>query len=367
MTLHLRPTNGEDATEASFRVKPDAEIDPTGEAGWYLQRERERHGKTLADAALETRINAKYLHAIEHGVFDDLPNRSYVLGYIRVYAEFLGLEADPLVEHFKSLLPAAGARGKNAAKGGVSSLLGLTAATAVFVIGLTAAVWYMAPDLFTDAGQQTADRQTGEETTTADADQPEADRLPTGSIPGNQDPSRDPADVESRRLDEAMPTIRVQQRGFSDADEEEAQTQSADSLQPEDKDPLTENAPEGAEETDGLTEFIRQHVSEAQAPEDVGKQSPEGKTYGADNANARVVLTAKQPVWIRVEDSAGNVIITRTLAAGDAYRVPDRKGLVLIARDGGSLDYSIDGRSKGTIGATGEIVVGRSLNIDELG
>ncbi len=367
MTLHLRPSNGEDATEATFRVKPDAEIDPAGEAGWYLQRERERHGKTLADAALETRINAKYLHAIEHGVLDELPNRSYVLGYIRVYAEFLGLEADPLVEHFRALLPATSARASKPVKSSLSSLMGLTAATAVFVIGLTAAVWYMAPDLFNDAGRQMADRETTDETTTADAEQPDADRLPTGSIPDSKDTSPNPADVESRRLDEALPTIRVQQRGFSDADEEEAQTQSADSLQPQDKGPLTQNAPEGAEETDGLTEFIRQHVSEEQAAEDIGTQTPQGKTFGADNANARVVLTAKQPVWIRVEDSSGNVIITRTLATGDAYRVPDRKGLVLIARDGGALDYSIDGRSKGAIGATGEIVVGRSLNIDELG
>ena len=312
MTLHLRPSNGEDATEATFRVKPDAEIDPAGEAGWYLQRERERHGKTLADAALETRINAKYLHAIEHGVLDELPNTSYVLGYIRVYAEFLGLEADPLVEHFKSLLPVSAARASRQVKSGLSSLIGLTAATAVFVIGLTAAVWYMAPDLFTDTGQQMADRETGELTTTADAEQPQADRLPTGSIPDGEDT---PADAESRRLDEALPTIRVQQRGFSDADEEDAETQSADSLQPEDKGPLTQNAPEGSEETDGLTEFIRQHVSEEQAPEDTGVQTAEGKTYGADNTNARVVLTAKQPVWIRVEDSSGNVIITRTLAS----------------------------------------------------
>ncbi len=367
MTLHLRPSNGEDATEASFRVKPDPAVDPAAEAGWYLQRERERHGKTLADAALETRINAKYLHAIEHGVLHELPNRSYVLGYIRVYAEFLGLEADPLVEHFKSLPPAQRAHGKSRVGGGMSSLVGMTAATAVFIAGLTAAVWYMAPELFGDDSQLRADRETAQPTVTAQAEQPEADKLPTGSIPTGEDATPEPADLESQKLDDALPTVRVQQRGFSDADDEEARNQSADSLQPDDKTALTENAPQGAEETDGLTEFIRQHVNEAQAPAETSTQSPQGKTYGAENASARVVLTAKQPVWIRVEDSAGNVIITRTLAAGDAYRVPDRKGLVLIARDGGALDYSIDGRSKGAIGASGEIVVGRSLNIDELG
>ena len=106
MTLHLRPSASEEPGNTAFRVKPDGAIDPAGETGWYLQRERERVGKTLADAALETQINAKYLHAIEHGVLQDLPSGSYVLGYVRVYAEFLGLDPEPVIEHYKTLLPA---------------------------------------------------------------------------------------------------------------------------------------------------------------------------------------------------------------------------------------------------------------------
>ena len=366
MTLHLRPSNGEDATNASFRVKPDTEIDPAGEAGWYLQRERERRSKTLADAALETRINAKYLHAIEHGLLGELPNRSYLLGYIRVYAEFLGLEADPLVEHYKRLLPAQAARPKQSS-GGLSAVLGMTAAASVFIIGLTAAVWYMAPDMFGDTERQMADRVVVQPTATASVDYPGKDELPTGSIATGEDTTREIEDIVSQRLNEALPTVRVQQRGFSDAEEQDVPTQSAETLQPGDKAPLTENAPQGSEETDGLTEFIRQHVTEAQAPEDAIAVTAEGKTFGIENAGSRIVLTARQPVWIRVEDATGNVIITRTLSAGDAYRVPNRDGLVLIARDGGALDYSIDGKSKGAIGASGEIVVGRSLNIDDLG
>lgn len=350
MTLHLRPSSGEDATEASFREKPDAAVDPAGETGWFLQRERERRGKSLADAALETRINAKYLNAIEHGLLGELPNRSYILGYIRVYSEFLDLEADPLVEHYKGLLPAQGNTGARAGHG-MSSLLGLTAVTVVFIIGLTAAVWYVAPHVLGSRTQETA--------ATAPSD---PDELATGSIP----PTRDAADVEAQRLDDALPTVRVKQRGFSDTDNQAAVDQSTDSLQPADKTPVTETTASGDEETDGLTEFIRQHVNETQTSKAPDEKLPGGKVYGTENNSARIVLTAKQPVWIRIEDSSGEVMITRTLAIGDTYRVPDRKGLVLIARDGGALDYSIDGRVKGAIGASGEIVVGRSLDIDKL-
>lgn len=345
MTLHLRPSDGETPVTASFREKPDGNANPAAETGWFLQRERERRGKSLADAALETRINAKYLHAIEQGLLGELPNRSYILGYIRVYAEFLGLEADPLVDHYKSLLPAQSAYG-TAAAGGVSSLTGLIAATVVFIVVLTASVWYMAPGLLGGHGPQTAS-----------SEQPASDTLETGSIP----PKPSAADLEAERLNKALPTVRVQQRGLPDST-----TQSTDSLQPSDKTALTETTTSGEDDTDGLTEFIRQHVTDTQTETSVPVPEPSGKVYGADNKNARIVLTAQRPVWIRIEDASGQVMITRTLGTGDTYMVPNQKGLILIARDGGALVYSIDGKPKGNIGASGEIVVGRSLDISEL-
>ena len=48
---------------------------------------------------------------------------------------------------------------------------------------------------------------------------------------------------------------------------------------------------------------------------------------------------------------------------GDTYQVPNREGLVVIARDGGLLSYIIDGKEKGILGTPGEILVGRSLDM----
>ena len=58
--------------------------------------------------------------------------------------------------------------------------------------------------------------------------------------------------------------------------------------------------------------------------------------------------------------------MTQTLRAGDSYRVPNRDGLIVIARDGGLIDYSVDGRQKGALGKSGEILVGRSLDLSSL-
>ena len=373
MTLHLRPSASEEPGNTAFRVKPDGAIDPAGETGWFLQRERERVGKTLADAALETQINAKYLHAIEHGVLQDLPSGSYVLGYVRVYAEFLGLDPEPVIEHYKTLLPAGERKQAAAPRGGSGGVFGLAAASIAFIVGLSAIVWYTLPEALKGENAKTAsvsEPAPAPSSTTAAGD---ADTAPTASVApkATQTAKTDPVDREARELDQAVPTVRIKQRGLAEIDKQntDAPAGPTDSLSASDKtaaSPAIPDADTAGDQTSGLTEFIRQHVTGSIEPEHTGSVPKNGEVFGAKDAKSRITLKANQSVWIRVEDEQGNVMITRTLKPGDSYKVPNKRGLVLIARDGGALDYSIDGRPIGTIGATGEIVVGRSLDIDKL-
>jgi cytoskeleton protein RodZ len=131
----------------------------------------------------------------------------------------------------------------------------------------------------------------------------------------------------------------------------------------------TETVQDSPESLDGLAALIEQEVaSEARAAEGqaIQSQTEGGKVYGAENQDVRLVLKAKAPVWIRIEDGKGNVVLTQTLMAGDSYRVPNQEGLVIIARDGGLLGVEIDGSPKGTLGQPGEILVGRTLDIAKL-
>lgn len=69
--------------------------------GDTLRTERRRQGRTLADAAAETRVRESYLAAIEEDDFDVLGGDVYARGFIRLYGKYLGLDADQLVEVFK--------------------------------------------------------------------------------------------------------------------------------------------------------------------------------------------------------------------------------------------------------------------------
>jgi cytoskeleton protein RodZ len=74
-------------TQATFRERPDGSADPAGEAGWFLQRERQRREIDIEQAADETGIHAYHLDAIEWGDLTRLPARMETLKMAGLYAQ----------------------------------------------------------------------------------------------------------------------------------------------------------------------------------------------------------------------------------------------------------------------------------------
>ncbi|MFQ5646700.1 MAG: helix-turn-helix domain-containing protein [bacterium] len=71
--------------------------------GNKLKKERELRSFTLEDIALATNIKLTYLIAIEHDNFDDLPHDTFVRGYLRSYASFIGLNPEEVVKAYDYL------------------------------------------------------------------------------------------------------------------------------------------------------------------------------------------------------------------------------------------------------------------------
>lgn len=69
--------------------------------GERLRDERERKGLTLKDIENETNIRSLYLQAIEEGNYRVLPGEAYVKGFIRNYANALGLNGAEYVEFYR--------------------------------------------------------------------------------------------------------------------------------------------------------------------------------------------------------------------------------------------------------------------------
>ncbi|MHA5104720.1 RodZ domain-containing protein [Oenococcus oeni] len=66
--------------------------------GKHLQDAREYHGLTLEDISSSTKIQVRYLQAIETGQVDKLPGPFYVKAFIRQYANTVGLDPNTILD-----------------------------------------------------------------------------------------------------------------------------------------------------------------------------------------------------------------------------------------------------------------------------
>ena len=70
--------------------------------GTTLRDARTRQGLDFPELEELTKIRPKYLRALEDERFDTLPAPTYVKGFLRSYAEALGLDGQPFVDEYNS-------------------------------------------------------------------------------------------------------------------------------------------------------------------------------------------------------------------------------------------------------------------------
>ena len=76
--------------------------------GKYLRDIRESLNVTMAQASKDLHIKVKYLHDLENGNLANMPGKTYVRGYIKNYAEYLGLDSQEVLEEYEKLFGGAG-------------------------------------------------------------------------------------------------------------------------------------------------------------------------------------------------------------------------------------------------------------------
>jgi cytoskeleton protein RodZ len=72
------------------------------EIGSNLREARERQKLELSGIERDTRIRTKYLQALEDERFDCLPAPAYARGFLRTYADYLGLDAQRFVDEYNT-------------------------------------------------------------------------------------------------------------------------------------------------------------------------------------------------------------------------------------------------------------------------
>ncbi len=69
--------------------------------GGSLSDARRRKGESVEEVESATKIRARFLRALEEDDFAAIPGDVYAKGFIKTYAEYLGLDPEPLIQQYK--------------------------------------------------------------------------------------------------------------------------------------------------------------------------------------------------------------------------------------------------------------------------
>lgn len=356
--------------------------------GEMLAIRREELGYSLAQAADALRIRYVYLQAIEDGRYHDLPGTAYAIGFVRSYAEFLGLEPEETVKRFKQEIhgleraptlafPVPKPEGK--LPGGALILI------SVLLIALGYGAWYF----LTSSGNQVSEvlpsaepigQENGQAGESGSNDSEQVVARPTGNTDGEEQTSAGTAAGQSGSSEQAAetqtqsPAPTVLDAGQTDigagaeieipaaAETPGADVDSTETGQAPGQPAAEAESPEAAADNATQTAVVEPPA----APQLPAGAAAGGRIFGADNADARVVLAATSDSWVQVRDAEGELLLTQVLRTGDSFLVPNEPGITMRTGNAGGLSITVDGRQINSLGALGDVIDGVLLEPDRL-
>jgi cytoskeleton protein RodZ len=339
-----------------------------GGVGALLRRRREEIQQDVEDVSGQLRIRSTYIRAIEEGRFQELPGNAYAIGFVRAYADYLGLDGNTVVSDYRDELarrsrqnelvwPTEGSESRfpGGAILGVCVLLGLaiyggwyyatqSGGTGIKLIdqvpdyikkatGVGQVVENEAPEEPTRTEAQAATATTPAPAPAAPAPEPApsaattaAPTPPPPAVVATPTPSMEPAAVPLKQ-GESTPSVTAPAAPTAVAPEPEPTGDAAVSPAPT------------------ATEEASTSAQPAPVP-----------------PAAKVVIRANRDSWIEIRDKDDAVVLQRVLRQGETFNVPDQKGMVMTTGNAGGIVIELEGKPMQALGSLG--VVKRGIKLD---
>jgi cytoskeletal protein RodZ len=382
-----------------------------------LIRARQQLGQDLRSIAEVLCIRYSYLDAIERGQYENLPGPTYAMGFVRTYAEYLGLDGDQIVDRFKHEVE--GIDSQTKLHFPVPAPEGKMPGGAVFLVAALLfagayGVWFYLSnqgeslgDLVAPVPEQLQELVEGTASTAESARQaapapaapapatPAANAEPPQSTAATGQAETAPAAPASTPPAGAAPAAPAATALQGEAPASAAVAPQASAVQPPAETPgastppaagqqsaapaapapaseapvaeAPASAPPAAEPPTAESAARDEPYSIPAAPENSASATAfllnhQPTVYGEENADARIVLKANQDAWVQVRDREGNLLLTRVLRVGDSYKVPNQADLTLLTGNAGGLEISVDGSALPALGPVG--AVRRNIPLD---
>ena len=288
--------------------EPESITEPFGprSAGDELRQRREALGLDLADVAAALRIKPAYIGALEAGRADELPGAVYAIGFIRAYADHLGLDHREMLRLFKQQSTLFGAKpdldfpiplGERSMPGG-----GMLLVTLILAVCGYGGWFYLS---------------------TGDGPRPQrVAEVPLELLPYREPPRIPPAVSQPVEAQQAAP-----------------------------RPPAVPSSPmQTGSGSGGNPAAAGSAMAAVPAATDPAPNPGE------------VVIRATADSWIQIRDARQSVVLTRVLKAGESCRAPDRPGLSMRTGNAGGLEITVNGVPAPPIGGRG--MVRRNVALD---
>ena len=335
--------------------------DAKGGVGALLRASRIRCGEELAQVADALRIRLAYLEAIEDGRFNDLPGATYTLGFVRTYANHLGLDVDEVIRRLRVETEIAAVKPDLSFPVPVSDTTMPTGA--VVMIGVVAAVVAYGAYLLSSSDDRVDVARIS----------PVPERMATNAGSANAQSTNDqaaaPAETPSSDTAAAAGES-VQTKIEPDPPKAEPSKAEPAKTEPMAAAPAPTPTPTPAPTLAPAPVAQAPAASATPAPASVSDAAPQVAALPPPPAPPkppRIEVRAKADSWIQVrEGTAGAMLFTRLLRVGETYAVPDRAGLMLLTGNAGALDITVDGAAVPALGPDGAVRRGIALDAERL-
>ncbi len=277
----------------------DSQFTGAARVGMELRAVREKTGWRLADLAAQLRIREPYLQAIESGNLALLPGAAYQAGFVRTYAQALGLDGDEILRRFRAEGSSFDTKAELSFPAPVPDRGVPTGAIVLLclLLGLGGyGFWYM--------------RTASQAKLAAAVPNVPVELAPLAIPPKPPEPAAPPTPAVSALPSTASPA--APQPAPANLSPAPVAAQTA---------PMTASAA-------------------ASTP-----PSANGKTIEATGDD-----------WVEVKDSKGNILFSKLLHAGDSWPVPDMPGLTMTAGNAGATAIAENGKTGTPLGAATSVL-----------
>jgi cytoskeleton protein RodZ len=317
--LHLREISQEETATTKL-------------AGAMLREKRIELGIDEKSIASKLKMRMDQLRAIELSDYAKLPGRTYAVGFIRAYAKTLGLDAEALVDQFKS-------ETQSHELGKPAELVFPEVAPApkwpsggIVVVAIVVAIVIYGIAQLTMPGAETAKTASVDDSSVTVVDANPA----SGAAKTADNTSGVTVSPEMPATQPILPVI-----GNDAATMERLVKGLTASLTP-----VAPGAP---------VAVVPATESPPAIPAGTQATVPPVHTEAS-----RITLKAVEATYVQIKDLSlrkpKSVLLARVMNPGESFQAPDRSNLVLLTGNAGGVQVEVDGRNAGVLGKSGQVI-----------